>query len=168
MSRCITAGLLILIQASKQARRFSFLTGATKLVFVRIAVHSFTSLVAPLPLRQFRFLTGSNKLVFVCIEQKVLLLVKWDQHFYCRYFSIFFLGSTKTRIGDFFPAQMFFKRIFYFCSLICVFVLLLGCVFVLLVFFVLFVLFGAFCAIWCFVVRAKFFRKKRIKSLKLR
>ena len=62
-------------QASKQARRFSFLTGATTLVFVRIAVHSFTSLVAPLSLRQFSFLTGSHKLVFVCIEQKVLLLV---------------------------------------------------------------------------------------------
>ena len=75
MSRCITAGLLILIQASKQAskqankqaRQFSFLTGATKLVFVRIAVHTFTSLVAPLSLRQFSFLTGSNKLVFVYI-----------------------------------------------------------------------------------------------------
>ena len=53
----------------------SFLTSATKLVFVRIAVHTFTSLVAPLSLRQFSFLTGSNKLVFVRIEQKVLLLV---------------------------------------------------------------------------------------------
>ena len=79
MSRCTTAGLLILIpaskQTSKQVRQFSFLTGATKLVFVRIAVHTFTSLVAPLSLRQFSFLTGSNKLVFIRIEQKVLLLV---------------------------------------------------------------------------------------------
>ena len=53
----------------------SFLTGATKLVFVCIAVHTSTSLVAPLPLRQFSFSTGSNKLVFVRIEQKVFLLV---------------------------------------------------------------------------------------------
>ena len=59
----------------KSSRQFSFLTGATKLVFVRIAVHTFTSLVAPLSLRQFSFLTGSNKLVFFRIEQKILLLV---------------------------------------------------------------------------------------------
>ena len=48
--------------------------GATKLVFVCKAVHTFTSLVAH-SLRQFSFLTGSNKLVFIRIEQKVLLLV---------------------------------------------------------------------------------------------
>ena len=53
----------------------SFLTSATKLVFVCIAVHTFNSLVAPLSLRQFSFLTGSNKLVFVRIKQKILLLV---------------------------------------------------------------------------------------------
>ena len=57
------------------SRQFTFLTGATKLVFVRIAVYTLTSLVAPLSLRQFSFLTGSNKLVFVRIEQKVPLLV---------------------------------------------------------------------------------------------
>ena len=34
---------------------------------------------------------------------------------------------------------MFFKRIFYFCSLICVILLFLGCVFML------------FCGFWCFV-----------------
>ena len=44
---------------------------------------------------------------------------------------------------------MFFKRIFCFCSLICGFVLLHGCVFVLLVLLVLFVLYGTF---WCFLV----------------
>ena len=56
-------------------RKLRFLTDffATKLVFVHIAVHSFTSLVTPLPLRQFSFLTGSNKLVFVRIEQKILI-----------------------------------------------------------------------------------------------
>ena len=58
------------------SRQFSFLTGTTKIVFIRvITVHTFTSLVAPLSLRQFSFLTGSNKLVFVRIEKKVLLLV---------------------------------------------------------------------------------------------
>ena len=57
------------------SRQLSFLTSATKLVFVRIAVHTFTSLVAPLSLRQFSFLTGSTKLVFVRIEKKVLLLL---------------------------------------------------------------------------------------------
>ena len=57
------------------SRQFSFLTGATKLVFVFIPVHTFTSLVASLSLRQFSFLTGSNKLVFVSIKPKILLLV---------------------------------------------------------------------------------------------
>ena len=57
------------------SRQFSLLTGSNKLVFVRIAALTFTSLVAQLPLRQFSFSTGSNKLVFVRIEQKVFLLV---------------------------------------------------------------------------------------------
>ena len=39
----------------KLSRQFSFLTGATKLIFVRKAVHTFTSLVGPLSLRQFSF-----------------------------------------------------------------------------------------------------------------
>ena len=60
-------------------------------------------------------------------------------------FSIFFFRfsfllaqkkfkNANKRISDFFPPLDVFKRIFYFCSLICVFVLLLGCVFVLLCF----------------------------------
>ena len=57
-----------------------------------------------------------------------------------------------------FSAQMFFKYIFYFCSLICVFVLLIGCLFVLLV------LSCAFWCFWCFFARAKFFRKKKFKA----
>ena len=53
-------------------RQFRFLTGLTKLVFVRMYESSLTSLVEPMSLRQFSFLAGPNKLVFVRI---VLLLV---------------------------------------------------------------------------------------------
>ena len=53
-------------------RQFSFLTGPTKLVFVRIAGSTYASLVGPLSLRQCSFLTDLNKLVFVRL---VLLLV---------------------------------------------------------------------------------------------
>ena len=137
-----------------------FLTGATKLVFVRTAIHAFTSLVVPLSLRQFSFSTGSNKLVFVRIEQKLLLLIQWDQHFRCRDFSIFFLckyNNANERIGDFFPLKSF-------CLLIQIFVLLRGCVFV---------LFGAFCAFWfflcfllilCFLCVQNLFVKKKNKK----
>ena len=129
-----------------------FLTGATKLVFVRTAIHAFTSLVVPLSLRQFSFPTGSNKLVFVRIEQKLLLLIQWDQHFRCRDFSIFFLckyNNANERIGDFFPLKSF-------CLLIQIFVLLRGCVFV---------LFGAFCAFcFFFVLFAHFVLFVRAKS----
>ena len=58
------------------AQTIQFLAGVGKLVKVRIGVHIFPSLVAPLSLRQFSFLTGSNKLIFVSIEQKVLVLVQ--------------------------------------------------------------------------------------------
>ena len=42
-------------------RQFSFLTGPTKLDFVRIAVCTFTSLVGPLSLIQLSFLTEKMK-----------------------------------------------------------------------------------------------------------
>ena len=42
-------------------RSFSFLTGPTKLDFVRIAICTFTSLVGPLSLRQLSFLTKKKK-----------------------------------------------------------------------------------------------------------
>ena len=48
---------------------------------------------------------------------------------------------------------MFFKRIFNFCSLICVLCFCLVaflCFLVLFYFLVLFLLFGVFCAFWCF------------------
>ena len=53
------------------------------------------------------------------------------------FYSLFFARtkSTKTQMSEwvtFFPLDVF-KHIFYFCSLISVFVLLFGCVFVLLV-----------------------------------
>ena len=63
---------------------------------------------------------------------------------------------------------MFFKRIFYFCLLIWVFVFLLGCVFALWSLLVLFVAFLWFLVVFgAFFVRAYSFRKKTIKSLKL-
>ena len=43
-------------------RQFSFLTGPTKLDFVRIAVCTFTSLVGPLSFGQLSFLTEKNKM----------------------------------------------------------------------------------------------------------
>ena len=51
---------------------------------------------------------------------------------------------------------MFFKRIFNFCSLVCVFVLLFGYVFVLLVLFVP-------CIFLVFFVRVKSYHKKNKK-----
>ena len=87
---------------------------------------------------------------------------------HCRDFSFFlfliFFSSraqkkyqnANKRISHYFPLRCFLSAFFVFVAYLR-FVLLLGCVFVLLVLLVLF---------WGFFVRAKSFRKK-IKSLKL-
>ena len=90
------------------------------------------------------------------------------------YFLFSFLRMHKKhkkankRISYFFPLRCFLNTFFYFCSLICVFVFLLGCVIVFfgafwcflcfwcfLVLLVLFVLFGDFCAYKIFSLKKK-------------
>ena len=100
----------------------------------------------------------------------------WHQyllHFLCRtfhFFIFYFLffactKNTKTQISEkvtFFHSDVF-KRIFYFCSLICVF-----CTFAWFRLCVFFVFFGAFCAFWCvqnlFVKKNKKFKTSLITS----
>ena len=92
-------------------------------------------------------------------------------HFFIFYFLFFACTKTQKRKEAnklLFSSQMFFKRIFYFCSLISV---LCFCLVAFLCFLVFFDAFGslcafcAFCALSCFLVffvRTKSFRKKKV------
>ena len=115
-------------------------------------VHTFTSLVASLSIRQYSFLTDSDKLVFVRIEQKVLLLVYWDQHFHCIYFSIFFFASTKMRINDFSPLRYLLSTFFIFVHL---FAFLCFCLVAFLCFLCFWCFLVLFCAFWWLLTHGK-------------
>ena len=130
------------------SRQFSFLTGPNKLDFVRVYASAFTSLVGP------PYITLWRRFYF--FEFSFSTLPRRDFSLFSIFFFLFsFLRSYKKHkngnkwISYFFPLRCFLS-VFLFCWLICVFVLLLGCIFVLLCAFgvfwcfsVLFVLFGA-------------------------
>ena len=130
------------------SRQFSFLTGPNKLDFVRVYASAFTSLVGPPYITLWR--------LFYFFEFSFSTLPRRDFSLFSIFFFLFsFLRSCKKHkngnkwISYFFPLRCFLS-VFLFCWLICVFVLLLGCIFVLLCAFgvfwcfsVLFVLFGA-------------------------
>ena len=103
---------------------------------------------------------GMYKLTFAYLVSPIYIALSRRSFFFYFLFFVFYFvffaytKNTRTRISKsvtFLPLDIF-KRIFYFCLFICVFVFFLGCV------FVLFGAFGAFCA--CFFVRVKSFRKK--------
>ena len=118
--------------------------------------------------------TGSRRYTHTHLKWFMGTLVFSALH--CRDFSffyfllflfVFFLRAQKTQKRKsanklLFSTQMFFKRIFNFCSLISVVLLLLGCV------FMLFVLLCFLC-IWCFCCFGAFwcvqnlFEKKKKK-----
>ena len=88
-------------------------------------------------------------------------------------FSFFFPSLTqktqKRKEADklLFSTQMFFKRIFNFCSLICVLCFCLVAFFCFLCFWCFLVLLVFFRACWCFFCVQNLFVKKKLKKFKI-
>ena len=118
--------------------------------------------------------TGSRRYTHTHLKWFMGTLVFSKLH--CRdfsflYFLLFFLRTHKKHknankwISYFFQLRCFLSTLFYFCLLICVFVFLLGCVFMHFGTFCAFCAFGAF---WCvqnlFVKKNKEFKTALISS----
>ena len=127
----------------KSLRQFSFLTNFVQKI-------QFTKFVQTIQFFNWSHQSGKYIRKYICYFSataviKIILFFNWvliNQFSFVQSRKYFYQFSGINISSDFFLVDVF-KCIFYFCSLICVFVLLLGCVFMLLV------LFGAFCAFWC-------------------